>query len=215
MKWVKLRHCAAAAHRLKLITEGEGKEDQKRTYDETRKEVLTRKEENPHRNKRESKEECEQDKKPFLGQCCVTEQEGREQVRQDVCTGCGTHFPIVLSSKHSNFTSNGFALGGELRVSHPTGGGRNSHSPAQVQWGTSDTIMEPPRKSVSRWSRVILQALDVHCTSYCSAVYSTWMWQRVIPSTVAVLWHLKPRIQVVFPTNDISGAPLHFPSSSV
>lgn len=79
MKRGKLRHCTAAAHRLNLITEGEeGKEDQKRTYDETRKEVLARKEGNPHRNKTESKEQCDQDKKPFLQQCYVTEQEGNK-----------------------------------------------------------------------------------------------------------------------------------------
>lgn len=77
---------------MKPITEGEeGKEDQKRTYDETRKEILARKEENPHRNKRESKDECDRDKKPFLEQCCVTEQEGREQVRQDVYTKTFSH----------------------------------------------------------------------------------------------------------------------------
>lgn len=131
-------------------------------------------------------------------------------------------FPHCSLSKHLNFTaSNGFALSGEPWVSHPTGGGGNSHSPAQMQWGVLWHHHGTAKESVSRWGRISLQALHGHCTSYCSAVCSTWMWchaapQRVIPSTVAVLWHhLKPRIQVVFSTNDASDALLHFPPNSV
>jgi len=39
------------------------------------------------------------------------------------------HFPVVPTSEHLNITVNdGFAFGGERQVSHPTGGGKHSHS---------------------------------------------------------------------------------------
>lgn len=134
IKWGKLRHCTGAAHRLKLITKGEeGKEDQKRTYDETRKEILARKEGNP-RNKRESKEEYDQDEKPFLEQCCVTKQEGREQVRQDVCTNTFSHCSLQQAF---DFCCKQWLCtwwGTSSVTSHWRG--RNSCSPAWVLWGT-------------------------------------------------------------------------------
>lgn len=45
------------------------------------------------------------------------------------------HFLIVPTSEHLNFTvNNGFAFGGECQVSHPTGGGRHSHSHCKLRW---------------------------------------------------------------------------------
>lgn len=87
-----------------------------------------------------------------------------------------THFPIVPFSKHLNFAaSSGFPFGGEPQVSRATGGVET----AVLQLGCSEepsgTIVEPPMKSVSWSGGVSLQALDVHCTSHCSAVCSTWM----------------------------------------
>lgn len=86
-----------------------------------------------------------------------------------------THFPIVPSSKHLIFAaSSGFALGGEPQVSHPTGGVGTAVHQLGCCEEPSGTTVEPPRKSVSRWGGVSLQALDVHCTSHCIAVCSTW-----------------------------------------